>query len=29
VRARRFYRAPKDEAHEAEQDKKTDPKPEK
>jgi len=28
VRARRFYRAPKDEALEGEQDKKTDPKPE-
>jgi VWFA-related protein len=28
VRARRFYRAPKDEAPEGEQDKKTDPKPE-
>ncbi len=28
VRARRFYRAPKDEAHEGEQDRKTDPKPE-
>src|SRR5262247_1014471 len=28
VRARRFYRAPKDEAHDSEQDKKTDPKPE-
>jgi Ca-activated chloride channel homolog len=28
VRARRFYRAPKDEAHEAEQDRKTNPKPE-
>jgi Ca-activated chloride channel homolog len=28
VRARRFYRAPKDEARDAEQDRKTDPKPE-
>jgi Ca-activated chloride channel homolog len=28
VRARRFYRAPKDEASEGEQDRKTDPKPE-